>query len=97
MNIKNKIECQECGIYRRTRHVQAYKGKYLCYKCMQKTSGLRDNLSVSELITRGKNLDEALAKTYTIEMIYVKGMNKGGRCYFPRVLVGKRFKLKLVK
>ena len=52
-----KYRCDECGIERRVRHTEIYKGRLLCYNCLRKhrhiisSGALKYNELLSKKIT----------------------------------------------
>ncbi len=87
-----KIECDDCNQKHSSRNVIYFKGKYRCRNCRNKLEGCLIGMNL--LIP--KTVEECLDKIYEIRPTSVV-TNLSGTCYFNRILIGKKFKIKLIK
>lgn len=91
LNGKNKIQCDSCGKLVRVRGVIFYKGKFLCFKCMQneKSVKLMNKIKKRNCIS----LPEALQRVYT-----PKAYDHQSSCDLkvPYCLKGEKLKLVLL-
>lgn len=88
-----KQSCEECGI--KTKKLRRLKGFYYCFNCWKKRVKIIGGFGV------GKSLEEALEKVYIVSP-NLKHKNGdyyyyAGSCRFPKCLIGKQFKIKLVE
>lgn len=89
--MNKKIKCDICKKEFRRKNVIRYKGKFVCISCRKK-SYYKKNKKMPIV----KSFKELLNKTYFVspcgdeEHLY-------GRTYFNRILIGKKFKIKLVE
>lgn len=87
-----QIKCDKCGKFHSSRNTIFFKSKYLCVICRQKNSATDCPIPIMY------TLKEALEKVYKINISFGKGGKYAYcRCYFPKILAGKKVKLVLVE
>jgi len=86
--------CNKCD--KKTRSLRLDEGGFICYDCFrsqEKNSLIRMPIIDSSKKSRGCSLKDALNKEYTVKSY----KNGGAGCSFPSVLIGYKFKIKLIK
>ena len=69
-----------------------FKGKYYCYLCYVKSVKMTGGVSFAY------TLEQALNKVYEIKgRVSKNGYLTTDGIYFPKVLIGKRFKIKIIE
>lgn len=89
----NKIQCDECLKKFRARNVILFRGKYICTNCKMKRKTTSMGLKFPQMIS----LQGALDKVYSVKLKF-RGDGKWVYCdcAFPKILAGKKFKIKLI-
>ncbi len=84
--------CEGKNCKKKCRRMWKAYGKFLCYNCYQKS------VKMMEGSNSGYTLKQALDKVYEVKMRVDKSgylATKG--IYLPKILIGKRFKIVLIK
>lgn len=88
-----KIKCDNCGIEVRARNIRRRKGRLLCYKCYYR------EITPLIVLPSRVSIKEALQRSYLVGCSSYNLKSKAyphGVITVPRVLVGKKIRLKLV-
>jgi|WetSurMetagenome_2_1015567.scaffolds.fasta_scaffold29320_4 hypothetical protein len=94
--VKSKrVICDGCMMPYNRNGIVYMKGKFLCSHCKAKRENTKIGHRLPFLIIP---LNEALDKIYFVRGHVAKDFRyANGYCYFPRILIGKKFKVVLVE
>jgi hypothetical protein len=98
MTKDTKTICDGCKKLMRVRNMSFIEGKYLCYKCRQKTDSFKKMYSSSQLGKPAHTLEQALNRIYEVKT-YNKNKNESNPrslISVPNVLANKKVRLILV-
>ncbi|MFW9872023.1 MAG: hypothetical protein ACFFG0_02900 [Candidatus Thorarchaeota archaeon] len=96
----SKARCDKCGNLYRVRGLVKFKGKFLCGNCRKQLPTFRAQVNASNYIkpTNLKTIEEVLNKVYEVKYyINKRGYRNGYIQSFPKCMIGKKFKIVLVK
>ena len=87
MGYKKPVKCDDCN--KKTRRPRIIKGKFLCYQCSVKEINLMPNSHIQKM-------EKVLNKTYEVRGYLSKKGTITASCTFPSILIGHKFKIKLI-
>jgi hypothetical protein len=102
--LKGKVMCSRCKKLMRIRGMVIFKGEDLCYPCRAKLPSYQNFIKLTNkmnLMHKGFTFEKARDKVYQVKGD--KHINKEGetyytgRCNFPSILIGKKFKIQLIQ
>lgn len=97
--IKTKLTCERC--HQRYNKLVKVRGQFLCFHCKRKVLHII-GIATNDKYVQPMKFEKALAKVYEIKGYLVKhgkGKDRGviASCSFPRIMIGHKFKIQLIK
>jgi len=86
------IKCDSCNQMHKRKNVVVVKGEFLCANCRKKLKGEK-----MPFVPFSPPMEKLLNKIYEVRPSHCEGPSISGHAYFNRLLIGKKFKIKIVE